>query len=304
MPLSDNGSAGFRAWPPETGWRGLVAGTLLLSAAACATAQPTPERAPAGVTSVSQLVLPFDAYKPTPEQRAVLGNAHNHLVVRCMRRRGLTVTPPAETAAELAAIDPGNSRRYGVVDTGAAERYGYHLARPPSPDTSAAWAAKLPKHTRHRLYGTAADRGCLDRASSTLDGGAPKADWSWLGLQDSLTLEQAAKAPKVIAAVRRWQSCMSQAGHSYPAPEAAIADSRWDLDKPRITEEEKQTATADTTCKWSSGLVAAWFAADAELQRALVRDNGERFTALAANLRERLRRASRLLPEHEGREVG
>ena len=304
MPLSDNGSAGFRAWPPETGWRGLVAGTLLLSAAACATAQPTQERAPAGVTSMSQLVLPFDAYKPTPEQRAVLGNAHNHLVVRCMRRRGLTVTPPAETAAELAAIDPGNSRRYGVVDTAAAERYGYHLARPPSPDTSASWAAKLPKRTRHRLYGTAADRGCLDRASSALDGGTPKADWPWLGLQDSLTLEQAAKAPKVIGAAKRWQSCMSQAGHPYPAPEAAIADSRWDLDKPAITEDEKQTAIADTTCKWSSGLVAAWFAADAELQRGLVRDNKDRFDALAANLRERLKRASRLLSEHEGREVG
>ncbi|NUP77826.1 MAG: hypothetical protein HOV96_09805 [Nonomuraea sp.] len=304
MPLSYNGSAGFRAWPPETGWRGLLAGTLLLSAAACATEVRVPERAPAGVTSVSQLVLPFDAYKPTPEQRAVLGNAHNHLVVRCMSRRGLTVTPPAETAAELAAIDPGNSRRYGVVDTDAAQRYGYHLARPSSPDTSAAWAAKLPKRTRHRLYGTAADRGCLDRASSELDGGTRKADWPWLGLQDSLTLEQAAKAPKVVAAVKRWQSCMSQAGHSYPAPEAAIADSRWDLDKPHVTEEEKQTAVADTTCKWSSGLVAAWFAADSELQRALVRDNGDRFDALTANLRQRLERASRLVSAHEGREVG
>ncbi|RSN03076.1 hypothetical protein DMB42_35155 [Nonomuraea sp. WAC 01424] len=304
MPLRNNGSAGFRAWPPETGCRGLLAGALLLSVAACATAEPVRERPPAGVTSASQLVLPFDAYKPTPEQQAVLGNAHNHLVVRCMSRRGLTVTPPAENAADLAAIDPGNSRRYGVVDTAAAQRYGYHLARPPSPDTSGSWINKLPKHTRHRLYGTAADRGCLDRASSALESGTRKADWPWLGLQDSLTLEQAAKHGGVTAATRRWQSCMTQAGRSYPDPEAAIADSRWDLEKPRVSEEEKQTAVADTTCKWSSGLVAAWFTADVELQRAVIRDNRDRFDALAASLRERLARASSLLSEHEGRQVG
>lgn len=305
MPLSKYGSAGFRAWPPETGCRGLLACALLLSAAACAAdeyrhvGQPT-----TGVSSASELVLPFDAYKPTPEQRAVLGNAHNDLVVRCMNRHDLKVDPPAESADDLAAVDPGNSRRYGVVDTEAARRYGYHLARPPSPDTTGAWADKLPKPTRHRLYGTAADRGCLDQATSHLSKSAQKADWSWLGLQDSLTLEQAAKYPNVTAAVKRWQSCMNQAGHPYPDPEAAIADSRWDLDKRAVTEDEKQTAIADTTCKWSSGLVAAWYAADAELQRAVIRDNAAQFDALRANLRQRLDRASRVLAEHERRQVG
>ncbi|MFG1704832.1 hypothetical protein ACFLIM_16730 [Nonomuraea sp. M3C6] len=274
-----------------------------MSAAACASDEPAP-RAPAkGVTSVSELVLPFDAYKTTPDQRAVLGNAHNRLVVRCMRKRGITIAPPAEDPDALAAIDPGNTRRYGVADTGAARQQGYHLARPPSPDTTGAWAGKLPKPTRHRLYGTAADRGCLDRATLTLDKGARKADWAWLALQDSLTLEQAAKHPSVTGAVTRWQACMKQAGLSYPSPEAAIADSRWGLDKPAVSEEEKQTATADTLCKWSSGLVATWFAADAELQRAVIRDNADRFAALRDNLRYRLARASRLLAEHEGRQV-
>jgi hypothetical protein len=96
---------------------------------------------------------------------------------------------------------------------------------------------------------------------------------------------------------------MGQAGESYPAPEAAIADSRWDLDKPAVSEDEKQTATADTTCKWSSGLVAAWFTADAELQRAVVRDNPDRFAALRDNLKQRLARASALLTEHESGQV-
>ncbi|WP_103957268.1 hypothetical protein [Nonomuraea solani] len=276
----------------------------MTTAAACGIDEPAPPTPARGVASVSELVLPFDAYKSTPEQRAVLGNAHNHLVVRCMRKQGITIKPPAEDPVTIAAVDPGNSRRYGVADTEAARLHGYHLARPPSPDTTGAWAGKLPKPTRHRLYGTAADRGCLDRATLVLDKGARKADWPWLSLQDSLTLEQAAKHPSVTAAVKRWQSCMSQAGHSYPAPEAAIADGRWDLDEPAVTEDEKQTATADTTCKWSSGLVAAWYAADAELQRAVIRDNAGRFDALRANLRQRLNRASRLLAEHEGGQVG
>ncbi|TMR99072.1 hypothetical protein [Nonomuraea basaltis] len=299
MPLTRNGSADFRDWPPETGRRGLLASTLLLlSVAACAADEPRQESRAPGVTSVSQLVLPFDAYKTTPEQRAILGNAHNLLVIRCMRKQGVTIDPPAEDPAAIAAVDPGNSRRYGVVDTEAARHYGYHLARPPSPGTTRSWAAKLPKPARHRLYGTAAHRGCLDRASLTLGRGARKADWPWLSLQDSLTLEQAAKHPSVTAAVKRWQSCMSQAGHSYPAPEAAIADSRWDLDKQAVSEDEKQTATADTACKWSSGLVVAWHAADADLQRALIRDNADRFAALRANLEHRLRQASGVLAEH------
>ncbi|TDC08867.1 hypothetical protein E1267_09205 [Nonomuraea longispora] len=277
----------------------------MASAAACAADEPAAPASPdQDSTAMTQLVLPFDAYKTTPEQRAVLGNAHNHLVVQCMRERGSTVTPPAEDAAEIAAVDPGNSRRYGVTDIEAAKQYGYHLARPPSPDTTGAWAAKLPRPVRHRLYGTAADRGCLDRATQALDKGARKADWPWFSLQDSLTLEQAAKDPTVKEAVKRWQSCMRQAGHSYPSPEAAIADGRWNLDDPAVTEEEKRTATADTRCKWSSGLVLAWYGADAELQQAVIADNPRRFAALRSNLKQRLKRASGLLAQHKSGEVG
>ncbi|HEX4814276.1 MAG TPA: hypothetical protein VFV66_16145 [Nonomuraea sp.] len=299
MPLTGNGSAGFRAWPPETGCRAVLA-LLALTAAACSAGEPVRQPAP-GVTSPAQLVLPFDAYKTTPEQRAMLGNAHNLLVVRCMRRQGVTIDPPAEDPALIADVDPGNSRRYGVVDVEAARRHGYHLARPPSPDTTASWAGKLPEPARDRLYSS---HGCLDRASLALERGASKADWQWLSLQDSLTLEQSAKDPSVTRAARRWQECMSRAGHSYPAPEAAIADSRWNLEKPAVTDDERQTAVADTQCKWSSGLVAAWYAADAELQRSVIRDNPHRFATLHANLAYRLKKASAVLAADERGRVG
>ncbi|MFI7615899.1 hypothetical protein ACIBP6_32240 [Nonomuraea terrae] len=277
---------------------------LAVVTAACAAEQPQPPAPPAptqGVTVVEKLVLPFDAYKTTPKQRAVLGNAHNRLLVACMREHGITVTPPAEDPKTLAAIDPGNSRRYGVTDIDAARTHGYHLARPPAPNTTDAWAAKLPEQTRQRLYGTAADRGCVDQATLGLDKGAPKADWPWLAQQDSVTLEQAAKDPSVVTAVKRWRECMSKAGHSYASPEAAIGDKRWNLDQPQVSEAEKRTATDDTTCKWSSGLVLAWYTADAERQDKVITDNPARFSALRANLKQRLKRASAVLSADEGR---
>ncbi|NRQ36444.1 hypothetical protein HII36_32110 [Nonomuraea sp. NN258] len=276
----------------------LLAALLGVVVTGCAGQEPA-----RGVRSVSDLVLPFDAYKPTPEQRAVLANARHRLVVRCMRRQGVTVNPPVESAASIAALDPGNSRRYGVVDTAVARRHGYHLARPPGARTSGAWANALPPAARGHLYGDRRRPGCLDRAARTLEDGGPRADWSWLGLQDALTLERAAALPEVAAAVERWQACMGQAGHAYAAPESAIADRRWKLEQPAISVVEKATATADTACKWSSGLVAAWYEADAALQRDLVRGHAPRFAAFRANLEHRVRTASRLLASDEGGKV-
>ncbi|SDK72926.1 hypothetical protein SAMN05421874_110193 [Nonomuraea maritima] len=311
MPLTDAGSAGFRPWPPETGRRGLLASTLVLAVAVAACGaepqrnqQPSAPPAPTeGVTVVEKLVLPFDAYKATPKQQATLGNAHNRLVVACMRKHDITVTPPTEDPKTLAAIDPGNSRRYGVTDIEAARTHGYHLARPASPDTTEAWAANLPEQTRDRLYGTSADRGCLDQASLSLEKGARKADWPWLAKQDSASLEQSAKNPEVVAAVKRWRECMSKAGHDYVSPEMAIGDSRWTLDKPEVGAPEKRAATDDTTCKWSSGLVLTWYAADSELQQKVIDENPSRFAAFRANLKHRLQRASAVLAADEGREV-
>ncbi|SEM99575.1 hypothetical protein [Nonomuraea pusilla] len=283
--------------PPPLPLALALAGTL--ASAACAASAPPAATPSSRIGSVSDLVLPFDSYKPNPAQRALLGRAHGMLVGRCMAENGLDVSPPTEDAT-AATADPGNARRYGVVDTAAARRHGYHLDRPSSRGSSAAWAAALPKPARLRLYGTAADRGCLDRASLALDRGSRKADWAWLALQDSLTLDQAAKRPAVAAAEERWRSCMTQEGYAYPDPEAAIADRRWNLDGQKVTEEEKRTATADAMCKWASGLVSAWYTADAELQRAVVRDNPERFARLRDNLLDRLGRAAQVLGGRRG----
>ncbi len=299
MPLTRS-SAGFRT-APETGRHAkppLVLGALLVAVTACTHPQREPEPAP-GISGVADLTLPFDAYKPTPAQRALLGNAHNLVVVRCMRRHGFAVHPPSTDQQAIAAADPGNTRRYGVVDPAHAERFGYHLARPATPPQTPEWAAELRQAARRHLYGKQGRPGCLDRAPDALARKAPKADWQWLALQDARTLERAAQRPAVRQAVVRWTACMRAAGHSYPSPEAAIADPRWTLEEAEITAEETRVAVADTSCKWSSGLVSAWFTADTELQRRVVLKHSGRFADLRANLGTRLDRATTLLAQRK-----
>ncbi|MFI6787607.1 hypothetical protein ACIBG4_09765 [Nonomuraea sp. NPDC050383] len=321
------GGAGFRIGPPETGRRGpsrapAALGALLSAVActtvACAAAPPPPPGVPvvdrpvtdepvrdgpvAGadgpahpVTRVADLVLPFDAYRPTPGQRALMARTRAALLARCMHRRGHAVSPPRPDAAAVAAADPGNSRRYGVADPGRARRRGYHL--PPSGPSGTAWDSGLSRSARRDLDGAPGHPGCAERATALLSGPAPAnpatadagpADWQWLALQDARTVEQAARHPAVIEAAARWRACMERAGHPYPSPEAAIADPRWDLRSDAVTAPERRTATADTACKWSSGLVSAWYAADAAAQRAVIAAEPARFAALRDDLRARL----------------
>ncbi|GAA3147386.1 hypothetical protein [Nonomuraea roseoviolacea] len=328
MRLTTCGGAGFRIGPPETGRRGPTRGPALLGAlltgacaavcaAGCAPAPPPatlplpPSASPPGAAPplrpsvplppgapppvrVADLVLPFDAYRPTPGQRALMARARAALLARCMHRRGHAVSPPRPDAAAYAAGDPGNSRRYGVADPARARRHGYHLptSGPPGPG----WDAALGRSARRDLHGTPGRTGCDERVTAELDRRTnPGADWQWLALQDARTVEGTARHPAVVAAVARWKTCMERAGHPYPSPEAAIADPRWDLRSAAVTAREKRTATADTGCKWSSGLVPAWFAADTAAQRAVIAAEPARFASLRDDLRARLDRAAEVL---------
>ncbi|MGI5267905.1 hypothetical protein ACQEUU_01985 [Nonomuraea sp. CA-218870] len=318
----------------------LALGLAAVSVATGCTSAPPPQ-GPV-VASVFDLVLPFDAYKPAPGQRALLDAAHRALVTRCLGRRTGPVPP--------APPDPGNTRRYGVADPEQAHRFGYHLPTTASPTTGREGGARRvpakerPHHTEkerrqadrpgserrrtaneragrsakqerrgdgrrasrsarekrradrlreERLYARLL-RQCEGRAAERL-GPTGRAPWRWLARRDARTLERAAARPEVRQAVTAWAACMRAAGHPYPSPQAAIADPRWSLDDPVISADEKRVAMADTACKWSSGLVAHWFTADAALQRKLVRKHAGRFALLRADVNERVQRATTLL---------
>lgn len=353
----------------------LLALGLALSLAAGCTHAPPPEE-PA-VASADDLLLPFDAYKPTPGQRALLDTAHRSLVSRCLKRRGISrrllPAPP----------DPRNSRRYGVVDHDQAHRFGYHLPTTDEPaesgktdgagrtrrtDRSETTSSSRKTRTTEtpdrsgtvRQVGSGKTRtaettnragkvrrseatgrsGAARQAETTGRSGAARRDgrsgearrgekarhhlyvlpwcegraaerlapsdrapWDWLAQRDTRTLERSSTRPAVRAAITGWVACMREAGHPYPSPEAAIGDPRWDLDKRAISADEKRTAVADVVCKWSSGLVARWFAADAALQRALVHKHAGRFALLRADLNERVQRATILLQRHTAKPV-
>ncbi|MDA0636647.1 hypothetical protein OUY22_24815 [Nonomuraea sp. MCN248] len=326
----------------------LALGLVAVSVATGCTSAPPPQRPV--VASVFDLVLPFDAYKPAPGQRALLDAAHRALVTHCLGRWTGPIPP--------APPDPGNTRRYGVADPEQARRFGYHLPTTASPTTdpgggarrvpaqerdhtekerpraddrragrpgsdrrraanrSTGRSAKQERRGEGRRAGRSARekarekrradrlrkerlyarllRQCEGRAAERL-GPTGRAPWRWLARHDARTLERAATTPEVRQAVTAWAACMRAAGHPYPSPQAAIADPRWSLDDPVISADEKRVAMADTACKWSSGLVAHWFTADAALQRKLVRKHAGRFALLRADVNERVQRAATLL---------
>lgn len=262
----------------------LVLGLVVSVAAGCTTAPPEEP----DIAAVDDLKLPFDAYKPAPGQRALLNTAHRALVARCLKRRGVKPRTPLPAAP----VDPGNSRRYGVADPAQARRYGYHL--PTETPSRAKKARRVKGQIERALYGP---DGCEEQAAARL-GASDRAPWRWLVRRDARTLERSAERPGVRDAVARWAECMKAAGHPYPSPEAAIGDSRWDLEKPAISDDEKRTAVADATCKWSSGLVSRWHAADAALQRKLVHKHAGRFALLRTDLNERVQRATAILERH------
>ncbi|MFD2357371.1 hypothetical protein ACFSTC_60960 [Nonomuraea ferruginea] len=372
----------------------LLALGLALSLAAGCTHAPIPEE-PA-VASAEDLLLPFDAYKPTPGQRALLDTAHRSLVSRCLKRRGISRSAPADprpTRATPAATASwtttrptasattsppltnrpslgrptargktrrtdrsettsssrktrttettdrsGTVRQVGSGKTRTAETTGRSGKIRRSEATGRSGAARQPETTgrsgaarrdgrsgaarRDGRSGAArrdgrsgeARRGekarrhlyvlpwCEGRAAERL---APseRAPWDWLAQRDTRTLERSSTRPQVREAIMGWVACMRDAGHPYPSPEAAIGDPRWDLDKRAISADEKRTAVADVVCKWSSGLVARWFAADAALQRALVHKHAGRFALLRADLNERVQRATTLLQRHTAKPV-
>ncbi|RJL23288.1 hypothetical protein [Bailinhaonella thermotolerans] len=288
----------------------LAAAALVL--AACSAPEGGEQAAPAPSTGSATLAagaadaaapgaltLPFDAYRLTGDDHDLLDRAHRELLRRCMARLGLgrplRTMPPAVSGARLAE----HARRYGVIEAAVAREHGYHYpataADRAGPARWEAWEASLTPRERAALDGTGGEPGCHDRAVGDLAAAVPRDDLRWLEGQNFRTVEESAKAAPVRRARELWRACMSRAGFRYPTPQDAISDPRWNLDAPVITSQERATAQADVACKRESGLVQAWYHAEAELQRTLVRAEAARLTRLLKAKQTRLNKACRVL---------
>ncbi|MFE6225349.1 hypothetical protein [Streptomyces sp. NPDC057854] len=250
---------------------------------------------PAG-DEARRLRLPYDAYELSTNDTFLIESAVDVLMRACMRRHGLdwTLLPRADDA------EPPNRRRYGLIESAIAERYGYHL--PPEPPGTARRqaadrnrAATLSPHEHRIAYGESGDSGgCWKGAYDRLREGLLRSDH---GLLNRLTLESFDASLEHVA-VRRafdsWSSCMRRAGFDHARPLAAAGDPRW-ARTPRPGPLELRTAMADVRCKQQTGLVTTWAAVETRLQTGFVRAHAKEFEALKAAKEQWLANARRVL---------
>ncbi|UNZ16304.1 hypothetical protein [Streptomyces sp. 891-h] len=251
-----------------------------------ATGGPTAPVPPPGKEAVS-IRVPLDDYDPSPAELEVIDAAEDVLTRACMRRQGLSWKLLPRAAARDA--EPRNRRRYGVVEPGIAQVYGYHLPadRPTVARRAVAEAKRrkaLDEAEKKAAYGPEGrpgktTGGCLKKAEERLLEDVPDADFDLLDDTIGATYEQSMKDRSVVRVFRAWSVCMKRAGYHYADPMQALADERW-LKGSKVSKAEIRQASTDVRCKKSTDLVPVWNAAENRIQRAAVKKHSAAFTQL------------------------
>ena len=259
----------------STARRTLLAVFLVLSAAGCSHGGEQPARGPEALD-----VRPLAGATASTYADAVrLHDREEHAVAVCMRARGQTYTAEPRTASARGE----ETNPYGLLTVRKATQDGYGIVGeylyqrstpvPASEPHQASWQRALTGTPAHRVSLRLPDGvtlaystdGCVARARTELYG----ADWNTVaprtvGLANRV-LGAVEKDANYLAAVRRWSSCMTKAGHpakDLQAPREAV-NSR--LRKAASDEralralgnDEIRAARADAECQTRTGLPEA-----------------------------------------------
>ncbi|MEV8539383.1 hypothetical protein [Streptomyces sp. NPDC051572] len=258
-----------------TARRTLLTVLLVLTAAGCSLGGEQSARGPEALD-----VRPLAGATVSTYADAVrLHDREERAVAACMSARGQTYTAQPRTASRRGE----ETNPYGLLTVRKATQDGYGVVGeylyqrstpvPASEPHQAAWQRALTGTPAHRVSLRLPDGvslaystdGCVARARTELYG----ADWNTVepltvGLANRV-LGAVEKDSNYLAAVRRWSSCMTKAGHSakdLQAPREAV-DSR--LRKAASDEtalralgnDEIRTARADAECQADTGLSEA-----------------------------------------------
>ncbi|MGW6308483.1 hypothetical protein ACWFRQ_37025 [Streptomyces niveus] len=113
--------------------------------------------------------------------------------------------------------------------------------------------------------------GCIGETQRKIPDQAAQ---SYLGRAQKLTIEsydRSREDPAVLAAFRKWSSCMKGEGYSYSDPISAINDAAFKT--PKVGKREISVALADVRCKDKVNLIGIWFAAESAYQKVLIGSN-------------------------------
>lgn len=250
--------------PPHRACLVVVAALALL--AGCAHT-PEAEKAPEASAEARGLRVPLDDFVLSRLDIHTIEYAEDLLTRACMRASGFDweLLPPRERTD----TDPAHRRRYGVIEPEVARRYGYHLP-PLSPDQQAreqVWRRReaLRPAVRRAAYGPDGQGGCRRTARSRLARGLPEADRQRLNGFIGETFEASQRVPAVVTVFGAWSGCMQAKGYAYRTPLDAAGDPAWGRSG-QASPREIAVADADVGCKRTTGLVAAWSAADRAVQ--------------------------------------
>ncbi|WP_148589891.1 hypothetical protein [Streptomyces sp. WAC01526] len=247
-----------------------------------------------------RLVLPFDAYQLSLSEYYTVSAAQDRLIRSCMGNLGHEWAPVDRPSN---ADDSKNRRRYGVIETTVAERFGYHAPEKLLNPYQVAQreeqreAALSPDARKVALDPT---HGCSIKSYRRLLRGAD-ADYRRLNKLDAKDFKSAQTAPVMREALKSWSTCMRGKSYDYATPDEAIEDPRWWKD-PRASASEKEIATAktDVQCKRRTKLIRTWFATEKALEKKTLRQHEQYFHELAAAKQRQLRAAHAILADHGG----
>ncbi len=257
------------------------------------------DRYPPAEEPARSLTLPFDSYTLSPFEMRTLDYAEDLLVRDCMRGNGMDwrIVP----APEEEGTDPPHRGRYGVVEAGVAERFGYGPF-PGSSDEDLVEEVRQDRvtllATEHRAAYGAGDgdgAGCVAEAEVEVTAGVPDLDTDLLNFYIHAGFEASRAAPGVVDAFAAWSACMADRGLVYATPAEASVDARWSGRESAPTAEETETAVADVACKEEASVVGTWRDAETREQETLIAQNPADFALFAQVRVARLEKAREVL---------
>lgn len=282
----------------------MAALALLVLAAGCSSAPPKAPvhkeagtfSAPAVGVEAQRLILPFDAYAMTTPDIHTIEAAEDVMIRDCMGERGMGWNAlPRPSGLDL---DPPNRRRYGLIESEVADRFGYHL--PPRPPElarrEAAWQARqrLPDREQLAAFGKDGAGGCWKRAHEALLQNVPQADQSLFNRRAREVFGASRRDRAVLRVFGEWSACMKKKGVRYTSPLKAMGDAGWGTST-RPSPREISVARSDVRCKEETGLVAVWADVETRMQRDVIRRHPGEFRAWKAEKDQWLRAARRAL---------
>jgi hypothetical protein len=231
--------------------------------------------------------LPIAAYSIGKEDAYDLDSARVAVINDCLTKKGTDFRLPQPPRPE-----DGNSRRYGVVDQGLAEVYGYHDPL----DDHAAQPTSTPNAAQKKLLlgSSGSNDGCMAMADTALGPEKPPVK----GIEAARTIDvtsfkSSQSSPDVRNAFSEWSACMSREGYEYASP-LASAGGKW-FATPTATESEKRVARADVSCKNQVDLIERWHRAESNIQRRMIESHAKELKDLAAFQDRLVKRARNLL---------